>query len=210
VVVSADGEEHQLPFELLARRATGKPLLESHVVSYVPSGSALAMLGTRSRNAPERIALAVSASPATAPRLSPTRPNQAAIGTVARGVDDVDAGKLPPLPSANDEARAVVSMLGQSRSTIVLEATEQEVKRQPLFEYAVLHFAAHGIVSTKFPARSALFLQPGGEDDGLLQAREILRLRLRAELVNRTRKECERSTSSKFCTRNRLRTSSRR
>jgi hypothetical protein len=63
VVVSADGEEHQLPFELLARRATGKPLLESHVVSYVPSGSALATLerdrgtyrsGSRWRSAPRR------------------------------------------------------------------------------------------------------------------------------------------------------------
>jgi hypothetical protein len=85
MVVSADGEEHELPFELLAR-ASGKPLLESHVVSYVPSGSALATLRTRSRYVPERIALAVSASPATAPRPSSTGPNQAAIGTVARGV----------------------------------------------------------------------------------------------------------------------------
>jgi len=57
------------------------------------------------------------------------------------------------------------------------------VKQQPLGEYRVIHFAAHGIVSTKYPARSALVLLPGGGEDGLLQAREILSLRLRAALV---------------------------
>jgi CHAT domain-containing protein len=62
--------------------------------------------------------------------------------------------------------------------------------------YAVLHFAAHGIVSTKFPARSALFLQPSGDDDGLLQAREILRWRLSAELV--TLSACDTGTGETF------------
>jgi hypothetical protein len=47
----------------------------------------------------------------------------------------------------------------------------------------VLHLAAHGIMSTKFPARSALVLRPAGVEDGLLQAREILDLRLNAVLV---------------------------
>jgi CHAT domain-containing protein len=47
----------------------------------------------------------------------------------------------------------------------------------------VLHFAAHGIVSTKYPARSAVVLLAGDGEDGLLQAREILSLRLGADLV---------------------------
>jgi CHAT domain-containing protein len=113
-------------------------------------------------------------------------------------VYDVDATQLPALPSANDEARAVIAALGQSRSTLLIDgsATEQTVKREPLHEYAVLHFAAHGIVSTKFPARSALFLQPGGDDDGLLQAREILRWRLGAELV--TLSACDTGTGDTF------------
>ena len=70
-------------------------------------------------------------------------------------------------------------------STILLgdSATELELKSQPLHDYRVLHFAAHGIVSTKFPARSALVLRPGGAEDGLFQAREILELRLAADLV---------------------------
>lgn len=43
VIVSPDGELHQLPFELLSN-AEGARLLNSHVVSYVQSGSVLAVL----------------------------------------------------------------------------------------------------------------------------------------------------------------------
>ena len=46
VVVSADGDLHQLPFELLVTES-GKRLLDSHVVSYVPSGSVLVFLRNR-------------------------------------------------------------------------------------------------------------------------------------------------------------------
>jgi CHAT domain-containing protein len=62
-------------------------------------------------------------------------------------------------------------------------ASEQQVKKEPLQDFDVIHFAVHGILSTKVPSRSALLLRPGGDDDGLLQAGEILQLRLRAALV---------------------------
>jgi CHAT domain-containing protein len=73
-------------------------------------------------------------------------------------------------------------------------ATESEVKRQPLQEFQVVHFAAHGLPSTKFPARAALLLRPGGTDDGVLEAREILMLRLGAELV--TLSSCDTGSGS--------------
>jgi CHAT domain-containing protein len=49
-------------------------------------------------------------------------------------------------------------------------------------------------MSTKFPARSALVLRPAGVEDGLLQAREILDLRLNAALV--TLSACDTSTGA--------------
>lgn len=73
-------------------------------------------------------------------------------------------------------------------------ATEAAVKAQPLSEYRVLHLAAHGIVSTKVPARSALVLRPSEAEDGLLQAREILNLRLDASLV--TLSACDTSSGT--------------
>jgi CHAT domain-containing protein len=62
-------------------------------------------------------------------------------------------------------------------------ATELALKRQPLDQYRVLHFAVHGILSTKSPTRSALLLRPASPEDGLLQAWEILSFKLRASLV---------------------------
>ena len=67
-------------------------------------------------------------------------------------------------------------------------ATEAAVKAQPFADYRVLHLAAHGIMSTKVPARSALVLRPSGAEDGLLQAREILNLRLNALAWSRYRR----------------------
>ncbi len=103
---------------------------------------------------------------------------------MSRSVFDLDGTQLRPLPSANNEARAVAAALGDSTTLLIGDAaTEQAVKQQPLGDYRVLHFAVHGVTSTKFPARSALLLHPGGVDEGLLQAREVLGLRLRADLV---------------------------
>jgi CHAT domain-containing protein len=185
VVVSPDGDLHQLPFELLAG-PSGRRLLETHVVSYAPSGSVLTILrNRRAQSTPSRAALAISSSPAgEAPTTAGVIPLPA-IGAVPRGVYDLDPTQLVPLPSANDEARAVGSTLGSATSIVLLgdNATEVELKGQPLQDFRVLHFAVHGILSTKSPTRSALLLRPGPSEDGLLQAWEVLNLRLRAELV---------------------------
>jgi CHAT domain-containing protein len=58
----------------------------------------------------------------------------------------------------------------------------------------MLHFAAHGIVSTKSPARSAIVLKPAAGEDGLLQAREILGMSLNADLV--TLSACDTGTGT--------------
>jgi CHAT domain-containing protein len=180
LVVSPDGDLHQVPFELLVG-TSGKSLLRTHVVSYIPSGSILAILrGRATAPPPPQIALAVSAwSPGDGrgpvPSSAPT----------PRGVYDLDFSKLAPLPSADDEARAAGTLLDATRSTVLLgpAATELAVKHAPLQDYDVLHFAVHGVLSTKVPSRSALLLRAAGGEDGLLQAAEILELRLRAGLV---------------------------
>jgi CHAT domain-containing protein len=176
VIVSPDGELHQVPFEVLAG-PSGSTLLATHAVSYASSASVLAMVRASGRRTTTRPALAVSASPSE-PGLPPSS------GSVSRSIFDLDGTQLRPLPSANDEARAVATTLGDGSTLLIGDAaTEQAIKQQPLQEFRVVHFAVHGITSTKFPARSALLLRAAGAEDGLLQAREILGLRLRADLV---------------------------
>jgi CHAT domain-containing protein len=65
------------------------------------------------------------------------------------------------------------------------EATEGAFKREPLDQFRALHLAVHGFADTQYPERSALVLAPDpkGAEDGLLQVREIMRLRLNAELT---------------------------
>lgn len=79
----------------------------------------------------------------------------------------------------------MASILGASNTTVLLgdSANEAELKRQPLREFRVVHVAAHGIPSAKFPERSALLVHPADQEDGVLQAREILTLALDAALV---------------------------
>lgn len=189
LVVSPDAELHHVPFELLS--GPGGRLLDSHVVSYAPSGSVLAVLRSgKQRSEQSRQVLAVSASPSSGNGAAPSTK------AVSRNVYDLDPTKLRPLPAADDEARSVGAILNPKNATILLgeRATETELKRQPLAEFGVLHFAVHGLPSSKFPARAALLLQPGGSDDGVLQAREILMLRLNAELV--TLSACDTSSGS--------------
>ena len=177
LLISPDGPLHNLPFELLAL-SDGRTLLESHVVSYVPSGSVLAVLRSAATPPQNQGVLAVSASPPGAATVIPSAQ------AITRAAYDLDSSQLRPLPSANDEARSVGSILGDPATILVDEAaTEDAVKRGPLASYRVLHFAVHGIPSTKFPSRAGLLLRPSGSDDGVLQAREILLLRFNAALV---------------------------
>ena len=52
-------------------------------------------------------------------------------------------------------------------------------------DFKIVHIAAHGFADTQFPERSGLVLgvDPASHDDGLLQVREIIRLRFNADLV---------------------------
>jgi len=64
-------------------------------------------------------------------------------------------------------------------------ATEEAVKRLPLSDFRILHFAAHSIIDDTIPARSAIVLTLDDDpaEDGLLQMREIYDLDLEADLV---------------------------
>lgn len=177
LVISPDGNLHGIPFELLS---TGNQrLLDSHIVSYAPSGAVLTLLrqaGAR-QSVGERRVLSVSASLDGGNQI-------ASVKTVSRNTYDLDPTKLRPLPAADDEVRSVGQLFGPISTVLTgTAASEHEIKRMPLDNFRVLHFAAHGLVSTKYPARSALLLYPGDAEDGVLQAREILMLKLAADLV---------------------------
>ncbi len=75
-------------------------------------------------------------------------------------------------------------------------ATESVLKRLPLSSFDVLHFALHSAIDRDFPDRSGLVLtsQSGDTEDDLLQAREIIGLKLNADLV--TLSACDGATGT--------------
>lgn len=98
--------------------------------------------------------------------------------------------ELPSLPAAADELRRLASAF-PNRQTLYLgaQATEAAVKSASLEQASVLAFATHGLVGGAFRdlVEPALVLtppdQPTDEDDGLLTASEIAKLRLDADWV---------------------------
>jgi len=187
-IISPDGILNLVPFEAL-RNADGEYLLKSRVISYVPSGTILDRLRRiAGRQLAPRKLLAVGdvvyenqAGGARTSQLSSTRAR-----SVGRGIADLSGIGLHNLPHTREEVEEIGKIFG--RDAVVLigkDATETAFKREPLDQFQILHLAVHGFADTQYPERSALVLgiDPTSADDGLLQAREITRLRLNAELT---------------------------
>jgi CHAT domain-containing protein len=97
---------------------------------------------------------------------------------------------LPPLPDTADEVRQVGSSFSRTGEDLLLGAafTDDAVKtRGDLSDFKVLYFATHGLL----PQPSACLPEPalvtslgqGPDSDGLLDASEILELKIDADLV---------------------------
>jgi CHAT domain-containing protein len=97
--------------------------------------------------------------------------------------------QMPPLPDTADEVRQVGASMGGQGEQIVIGAafTDETVRaRKDLADYKVLYFATHGLLpqpSACLPEPALMTSVGGGESDGLLDASEILDLKLDADLV---------------------------
>src|SRR5262249_49470833 len=168
-----DGVLHSLPFETLGSSGPRRRLLvEDFAVSYVPSATVLAALGAPSALPPASSAVLAIADPSIAAEL-----------LRSESVDG-ESFDLSPLPDAAREAAAVARFGDRaSELDVGLRASESRIEERPLEGFRVLHFATHALLSRRVPSRSALLLAAEGGHDGLLTAREIYRLSLRADLV---------------------------
>jgi CHAT domain-containing protein len=98
---------------------------------------------------------------------------------------DLAGTRLQDIPGTRDEVIAVSQLFGERRLLLGTNATETAFKAEPLADFEIIHIAAHGIASAKFPDRAGLALgnDPKSGEDGLLQVREIRDLNLAADLV---------------------------
>jgi CHAT domain-containing protein len=90
---------------------------------------------------------------------------------------------LPPLPEAAAEARDVARTVPRSLVRLGRDASEAALKRAPLSDVSVLHFASHAVVDLAGLRGTALLLAPGGGEDGVVRPEELSALSLDADLV---------------------------
>jgi CHAT domain-containing protein/TolA-binding protein len=161
----------RLPFEALIA-GDGRFVIERAAVFYAPSISIhQEIVRAQRRRQRGEITLVAFGNPSLTGGARP-RPASA-----VRGVD------LGPLPDAEDEVRAIARLYGpRSRVYVRGDANEANAKRE-MPRAAVVHFATHGLFDERNPMFSQIVLASAGEEDGVLQAWEIMRLDLATDLV---------------------------
>jgi len=188
LVIVPDGNLHVLPFDSLRDRQ-GRYLGDRRIITHTPSATVLYLLRTAAPERQATVAMLAVGGPGAdeaGESAARTRGGQDLENSVTRGLFDLSGASMKRLPWVADEVRSVADISGLDSVVMIGEdATEAAFKAQPLERFRTLHLALHGIADTKFPDRSALLLgkDPKAGEDGLLQTREISRLRLNAELV---------------------------
>jgi tetratricopeptide (TPR) repeat protein len=174
LVLVPDLDLHGLPFEVL--QVEGQPLVERFSVSYAPSASVLARLWERPRGAAGATLLAFG-DPQYAGETDPGSSAQ-----VLRSAFDRNGG-LPRLRGSAREVRRVARYADQAVVRLREQASEADLKREPLGRYRVIHLATHALVDDRSPARTALALTPGQGEDGFVSPAEVSALGLDADLL---------------------------
>jgi CHAT domain-containing protein/cytochrome c-type biogenesis protein CcmH/NrfG len=171
LVVVPDGPLWEVPFQSLQDRA-GQYLIEAAAISYAPSLTVLReSLRRRPHAGPPRV-LAMG---------------QADFGAKGGAPAASLVSDLGPLPDAERQVREIAALYGPERSTTYLgrDAREDTFKAEAP-RHSVVHLATHGVLDETSPLYSHVVLSPGtggSSADGLLEAWEMARLALDADLV---------------------------
>jgi CHAT domain-containing protein len=156
-----------LPFQALTTRR-GNYLIEQHSLYYAPSLSVLHEINDPSRQ-------------------TITNGSLIAFGNPVIGRDEKLNQDLCPLPEAETEV-AEVATAGRFKGKRVFVGREADEKTFKALApaYNTIHLATHGVLDNRDPLYSHLLLtktEGNVENDGSLEAREIMNMRLKADLA---------------------------
>jgi CHAT domain-containing protein/uncharacterized protein HemY len=170
-VIVPDDKLWELPFQAL-RTDANRFLIEDTTIAYAPSLTVLREMTKRRRtNVPVGATLLALGNPTIGTE------------TMERAAITLRDGKLAPLPAAEQEVKSLGQLYTRSKIYVGAEAREDRVKAEA-GQMHILHFATHGILNNATPMYSHLMLAPGTTDeDGLLEAWELMQLDLQADLA---------------------------
>ncbi|MCL1469601.1 CHAT domain-containing protein [Argonema antarcticum] len=154
-----------VPFAALQDSA-GKYLIEKHTIITAPSIQVLDLTRQQQQRIQEVAKGVLVVGNPTMPSLSQ---------------EGGSPEQLPSLPGAEREAKAIAQLFN-SQAIIGNDATKATVE-QRMSQARIIHLATHGILDDVGGVFSSLAFAPASGDNGFLNAREILALKLNAELV---------------------------
>ncbi|HSM15038.1 MAG TPA: CHAT domain-containing protein, partial [Thermoanaerobaculia bacterium] len=174
LVLIPDGPLHRLAFAALSAGELEPPLGASFELERASSFAA--WLATVDPALPPRTAAALVLADPEVTEVDGPAPR--------RSLVKLDAATLGRLAGARREAAAVARLFGESAHVLLgTGASEHALKSVDLSRVGLVHIAAHALVDDQRPYRSAILLAPGGGEDGLLQMRDIVGLRLDGAIV---------------------------
>jgi CHAT domain-containing protein len=175
-IIVPDGRLHLLPFDALAD-ATGRYLVSSHTITYAPSATAQYLVNSAPEQHAPRVLLGIGGIPY----------EQNAGLTKLATMRGYISSPLVNLPASKEEVLAAQAAVHSDGDTVLIgpSATKSAFQHSGLDQYAIIHLAVHGVANEKHPERAALILLSDSTmgDDGILEASDIVHLRMNADLV---------------------------
>ncbi|MBA3322456.1 MAG: CHAT domain-containing protein [Pyrinomonadaceae bacterium] len=179
LVIVPDGVLWELPFQAL-QSSPKHYLIEDHTLSYAPSLTVLremSRIRQKGTNGAERA------------------PTLLALGNPALGQQTTERAHRPTLmdenlgalPEAEKQVKALGQLYGAARSRVYVGAdAREELMKAEAGNFRILQLATHGILNNASPMYSHVVLAQGAagaQEDGLLEAWEMMNLDLKADLV---------------------------
>ena len=183
IIFIPDDILHFLPFEtLLIKKDNLRWLVQDYRVSYVPSITSYREILLRKKGKNRKKDILSFGNP----YFGEHEGTKNSFAVLSRDETRSDF-RLNSLKYSQLEVDKIAALFKKNRRDVYTKekATETTLKRGALMEYKIVHFATHGLIDNRNPARSSivLSLRDQASEDGFLQMREVFGLKLDADLV---------------------------
>ena len=208
IIVVADGALNYIPFQLLPLSARDQtPLVANYEVVNAPSASVLGQLRQERQQRPRRTKILVafgdpvfasnyqqyktsggSGEMLAAAKSERADPWQRASRDIEVKGDDIDPSTIQPLHYSKSELKKLSDLAG-SQALIAkgFDASRGVLETTDFSQYAILHFATHGLLNPKNPENSGFLLSmlnvDGKPQDGFITMRDVYGLHVPVDLV---------------------------
>lgn len=162
----------ELPFQVLLDQHD-RPVVDRAAIFFMPSLTAFSRAMHQKTHAAPRRLLAIGN-----PRVSAK--TSKAVSSLMQNVS------IAELPDAEREVREIGKMYGAKATTVLTAGAARESAFKALApEYGIVHVAAHALTDNAQPMFSCVVFGRGESDadDGILEARELIDMKLRASLA---------------------------